>query len=98
MGLSIILIFAIIALYFALRIGTAMGRKAPALVSLVFAAGAVMSAFYWLFVWKLSSYEGAGAGVAIFWVFAKTFGVVCLVAAGALLFGTSTRGNLPPDA
>lgn len=98
MVIFVALIVAIIALYIAVRIGTAIGRRAPTWVSFLLGAGAVVAAFYWLFVWKLSVYEGAASGVAIFWVFAKAFGVVCLVAAGALLFGALRRGNLTPDA
>jgi hypothetical protein len=96
--LFIAFIVAVVALYVAARIGTALGRKAPAFISSILAAGAAIAAFYWLFIWRLSVYEGAASGVAIFWVFAKAFGVVCLVAAGALVFGTATHGNQRPDA
>jgi hypothetical protein len=97
-AIFIALIVAIVALHAAARIGTAVGRRVPALVGVSFAAGAVVAACYWLFVWRLGIYEGVAGGVVIFWVFAKAFGVVCLVAAGALLHGAFTRGNIRPDA
>jgi hypothetical protein len=98
MALFIASIVAIIALFVATRIGTAVGRRVPALVSYLLVAAAVVAGFYWLFFWRLSINDGVAGGVVIFWVFAKAFGVVCLVAAGALLYGTATRGNISPDA
>ncbi|MFK2903326.1 hypothetical protein ISP17_05080 [Dyella ginsengisoli] len=94
----VVSVLAIFALYLAARIGAAIGRRSPAPVSLFLAASAAVAAVYWLFVWELHAGEGAAGGVVIFVVFAKAFGVVCLVAAGALLYGSATRDTSPPDA
>lgn len=96
--LFVVSVGAIFAFYLAARIGAAIGRNNPAPVSLFLAVGAAVAAVYWLFIWQLHSGEGAAGGVVILVVFAKAFGVVCLVAAGALLYGSAIRDNSPPDA
>jgi hypothetical protein len=93
--LLVVAVVAILALYLAARIGAAIGRNNPAPVSLFLAVGAAVAAVYWLFIWELHAGEGAAGGVVILVVFAKAFGVVCLVAAGALLYGSATRDKSP---
>ena len=98
MGIFVICFFALVLSYLANRIGVAIGRRAPTLVIWVAAVAALLSSFYWLFVWQLQINEGAGSGVAILLLFARAFGILCILTAGSVLYGASTRASLPPVA
>jgi hypothetical protein len=97
MGIFVVCFFALVFSYLAIRIGVAIGRRAPTFIIWVASIAALLSSFYWLFVWQLQINEGTSSGVAILWLFARAFGTLCILAAGSVLYGASTRASLPPD-